>query len=143
MFAWVGPVLTTKEQDIIPQIGLDATVFLRFLRMCRNIFIVITVFGCGILIPAYLSLSNKFPNESWVVLITPLNAYPEAMWALVVCSWLFNITIAYFLWWNYRKVLALRRHYFDSPEYQKSLHARTLMVRDSLVRFLRTMTNFN
>lgn len=131
MFAWVGPVLKTKEQDTIPQIGLDATVFLRFLRMCRNMFLVIAVLGCGILIPAYLMLSDKF-TLSWVIVITPLNAHPEAMWALVVCSWLFDITIAGFLWWNYRKVLGLRRQYFDSPEYQNSLHARTLMVSDNV-----------
>jgi hypothetical protein len=30
---------------------LDAVIFLRFLRMLRNIFLVITVIGCGILIP--------------------------------------------------------------------------------------------
>lgn len=39
-----------------------------------------------------------------------------------------NFVIGGFLWWNYRKVLQLRRMYFESEEYQHSLHARTLMV---------------
>jgi hypothetical protein len=129
VFAWVTPVLRTTEKDIISQVGLDATIFLRFLRMCRNIFIVIAVLGCGILIPINLSLSTHFDSPpSWVVQVTPLLASGEATWGLVVFAWLLNIVIAGFLWWNYRIVLKLRRQYFDSPDYQNSLHARTLMV---------------
>lgn len=131
MFAWVAPVLRTKEQDMILQVGLDATVFLRFLRMCRNIFIVITILGCAIIIPVNLNLSQSstFQNlPSWVLMVTPLNTFGEANWPLVACTWLFNIVVAGFLWWNYRKVLRLRRQYFDSSDYQNSLHSRTLMV---------------
>lgn len=32
------------------EIGLDAVVFIRFLRMIRGIFHILTIFGCGILI---------------------------------------------------------------------------------------------
>jgi calcium permeable stress-gated cation channel len=133
VFAWVTPVLKTKEQDIILQVGLDATIFLRFLRMCRNMFLVITILGCAIIIPVNLTLSTSFTYSnqlSWVLIVTPLNTFGQANWALVVCAWLFNIVVAVFLWWNYRVVLKLRRQYFDSPEYQNSLHARTLMVLD-------------
>jgi calcium permeable stress-gated cation channel len=129
IFAWVTPVLRTTEKDIILQVGLDATIFLRFLRMCRNIFITITVLGCGIIIPVNMTMSGSNSNaSSWVLQVTPLATFGEANWALVVCAWLFNIVVAGFLWWNYRIVLRLRRQYFDSPEYQNSLHARTLMV---------------
>ncbi len=131
VFAWVGPVLRTTEKDIIFQVGLDATIFLRFLRMCRNIFITIAIFGCGIIIPINMTLSVNAGNApSWVLQVTPLLTFGEATWGLVVCAWLFNIIIAGFLWWNYRIVLKLRRQYFESPEYQNSLHARTLMVGD-------------
>lgn len=129
VFAWVTPVLKTKEQDLIAQVGLDATIFLRFLRMCRNIFVVIALLGCVIMIPLNLTLRNHFAAEpSWVIQVTPVDLHLEATWGIVVCAWLFNIVIAGFMWWNYRRVLQLRRQYFDSPEYQNSLHARTLMV---------------
>jgi len=129
MFAWVGPVLGTKEQDLIPLIGLDATVFLRILRMCRNLFLALSAIGCGILIPVNLIKGQKFKSQSQVSKVTPVNTYGRDNWGMVICAWLFNITIAGFLWWNYRAVLRLRRQYYDSPEYQASLHARTLMVR--------------
>lgn len=115
------------------QIGLDATIFLRFIRMCRNIFVVLTIIGCGILIPTYLVDGGKvyktFKNVSFFSKLTPLYTFGEPNWAQVAVAWLFDIVICGFLWWNYRAVLKLRREYFDSLEYQKSLHARTLMVR--------------
>ena len=43
IFAWVGPLVKTNEQDLVKLIGLDATVFLRFLAMCRNIFVLIAL----------------------------------------------------------------------------------------------------
>ena len=131
MFAWVGPVLGTKEQDLIPLIGLDATVFLRILKMCRNIFLTLSVFGCCILIP--INLIKGARDKSWtaqtlVSKVTPINTSGDVVWGMVVCAWLFNIVVAGYLWWNYRAIRRLRRQYYDSPEYQASLHARTLMV---------------
>ena len=127
IFAWVKPVLRTKEEDLIINIGLDATVFLRVLRMCRNIFLVLTVLGCGILIPTNMT-KGQFKKEDIITRVTPVNTFGDANWAITICAWLFNIVVAGFLWWNYRAVLRLRRQYYESPEYQSSLHARTLMV---------------
>jgi hypothetical protein len=132
IFAWVAPVLKTKEQDLVSQVGLDATIFIRFLRMCRNIFLTITILGVAIIIPINYIVSNSrsFENQvSWILQLTPLNINEQGCWGLVLVAWLFNFVIIGFLFWNYRKVLVLRRQYFDSPEYQKSLHSRTLMVR--------------
>ena len=131
IFAWVKPILVTKEQELITLIGLDATIFLRVLRMCRNMFVVIAVVGCAILIPVNLSKGAKGVDEAgtqFILRVTPLNTSGEPNWAITICAWIFNIVVCIFLWWNYRAVLRLRRQYYDSTEYQNSLHARTLMV---------------
>jgi hypothetical protein len=128
MLAWVGPVLRTKERDLVDLIGLDATIFLRILRMCRNIFLAITALGCGILIPVNLSKGQNFKAANAVSKVTPINTFGGANWGMTICAWFFNIIVAGCLWWNYRAVLRLRRQYYDSAEYKASLHARTLMV---------------
>jgi hypothetical protein len=128
--------MKTNEADLLPLIGLDATVFLRILRMCRNIFVALTVVGCGILIPINLFAATKYGNYSEklaVEKVTPMDIHGKAKWGMTVCAWLFNIIVAGFLWWNYRVILKLRRGYFDSPEYQAGLHARTLMVSSTIV----------
>jgi hypothetical protein len=130
IFAWFKPVVSTKEQDLVRLLGLDATVFLRFTRMCRNIFLLATVLGCGVLIPINVSLgqSKNFKDVAFIQTLTAVNTFGEAIWGQVVVAWLINIIVAGFLFWNYRKILHLRRQYYNSAEYQSSLHARTLMV---------------
>ncbi|CAL3963887.1 unnamed protein product [Diplocarpon coronariae] len=132
IFSWVAPILKTKEQDLIILIGLDAVVFLRILLMCRNIFLVMTVIGCAILIPINWTNSGgeAFKQATTLARVTPVNTFGSANWGMAICAWVFNSIIAGFLWWNYRVILRLRRQYYDSPEYRASLHARTLMVND-------------
>ncbi|PQE12376.1 DUF221 domain protein [Rutstroemia sp. NJR-2017a BVV2] len=128
--AWLDPVLKTKEHDLVNLIGLDATIFLRVLRMFRNIFLCIAVVGCGILIPVNMIKGQIGSTTDFVSRITPATVHGNANWGMTICAWLFDIIVIFFLWWNYRAVLRLRRTYFESPEYQNSLHARTLMIND-------------
>lgn len=108
--------------------GLDAVIFLRFINMLRNMFVVMAVIGCAVLVPVNYTQSIRFDSDTWLMRLTPSNVWNEAQWATVLCAWLFNIVVLGLLWWNYRKVTQLRREYFESPEYQQSLHSRTLMV---------------
>ncbi|KAJ5047292.1 uncharacterized protein L3040_003124 [Drepanopeziza brunnea f. sp. 'multigermtubi'] len=130
MFSWVAPILKTSEQDLVVLIGLDAVVFMRTLKMCRNIFLVMTVVGCGILIPVNLAKGQQFSSSTALARVTPVNTFGTANWGMTICAWIFNAILAFFLWLNYRAILRLRRQYYDSPEYRASLHARTLMIND-------------
>lgn len=123
------PVLKTKEETLADRIGLDAVVFLRVARMLRNMFIILSIIGCGVLIPINLLQSRGDEDgDSTFARMTPLKIKPNAVWSQIVCAYAFDIIIMVFIWYNYRAVLALRRRHFQSPEYQMSLHARTLMV---------------
>ncbi|KAL6718961.1 hypothetical protein ACLMJK_003196 [Lecanora helva] len=136
LFAWVGPVLTTKEAQLVEKIGLDGTVFLRFTRMCRNIFVVTTVIAVAVILPANVigSTKNKSKNpykaNSFWVTSTPQFVLGGTLWVHVVCAWAINAIVAFFLWRNYVVVTRLRRQYFESADYLHSLHSRTLMFTD-------------
>lgn len=128
-------MLNTREAVLVQQIGMDATIFLRFMSMCRDLFLVLAFLGLAILVPVNalksdpklaLSGSNTY---KWLDIITPRAVFGSAIWSQVVVAYLFDIVIAGFLWWNYRKIAQLRRAHFNSDEYQRSLHSRTLMVR--------------
>lgn len=123
-----------KESTVVEKLGLDAAIFLRFTRMCRNIFLVLATFGCGIMIPVNVVGGSGFRvnNTQWSIsafsAMTPQYLFGRALRAFVVCAYLFDITVCYFLWCNYKAVVRLRRAYFASLEYLASLHSRTLMV---------------
>ncbi|KAI9864416.1 MAG: Transmembrane protein 63C [Vezdaea acicularis] len=129
LFAWVKPVFKIREAELVDKIGMDATIFLRFTRMLRNMFIIMAIIGCAVMIPTNVVSTKKtgIPSDTWSSM-TPLLVWGDAMWAHVVISYLFNIIVAYFLWRNYGTITRLRRQYFDSQIYQTSLHSRTLMI---------------
>ena len=134
VFAWIGPIASTKEAELVEKVGLDATVFLRFTRMCRNIFVLVTVVAIPVLLPANVISSRKNPSDTagheFLTLSTPQFVTGAALWVHVVCAWAINIIVTFFLWRNYAAVTRLRRQYFESAEYLTALHSRTLMLTD-------------
>ncbi|KAJ6785604.1 hypothetical protein PWT90_00476 [Aphanocladium album] len=134
LFAWIPPVLHTNEDVLMYTVGMDATIFIRFMRMCRNMFLALSVVGISILVPVHLtnvpaSLRDK-SNLGWLTNISPLNVFGRAQWCQVVCAYAFDAIVAGFLWWNYRKIAMLRRKYFETDDFQSSLASRTLMFYD-------------
>lgn len=134
LFAWFAPVNKTKEFQLVDKVGLDGTVFLRFMRMCRNIFLVLSVIGIAVLIPANTvkndpSRIKKAPNRIFVAM-TPEFMKSNAVWAHVFSAYALDAIVAFFLWRNYIAITRLRRQYFASADYVMSLHSRTLMITD-------------
>ncbi|KAI5360783.1 Putative calcium-dependent channel, 7TM region phosphate [Septoria linicola] len=131
LLGWVKPVIQTKEQELVRTVGIDAAVFMRVCRMLRNIFTALAVIGCGIIIPVNLRVSANFKDVNFLQRMTPQYLTgQQTNWAFIVVAWLFDIVICYFLWRNYRAITSMRRQYFDSEDYQRSLHARTLLLTD-------------
>lgn len=111
---------------------MDATVFLRFTKLCRNLFLVLSVVGCGVIIPTNIVNSDHDITHglSAFQVMTPMYMFGQTLWSHVVCAWLFDVIVAYFLWRNYIAITRLRRQYLQSPEYRLSLQSRTLLVSD-------------
>jgi hypothetical protein len=135
-FAWTKVVRNIDEHDLVERIGLDAVVFLRFLRMLRNLFIIFTVIGCGVLIPLNLvdghSLYSQWSNIATLMKFTPQYIFGQKFWGYVVLAYILQLILFFLVWWNYRAVLALTKRYFNSHDYQLSLHARTILVSNTL-----------
>lgn len=100
--------------------------------MMRNIFTILAIVGCGVLIPINVFAANQSTTGIyWLTRMTPMFMYGSAaFWAYVIAAYVFDGIIFFFLWINYKAVLRLRRNYFDSSDYQRSLHARTLLLTD-------------
>ena len=131
-FAWVKPIIKAHEKDYLEVVGPDAAIFIRFASMCRNIFLALTIFGCAIILPTNIlagkNLYSKFDGVPTLAKITPQYVIGEAAWAYVICAYIFDGIVAYYLLANYKAVVNLRRKFFESSDYQGSLHARTVMV---------------
>lgn len=123
-----------KEKDLVERIGIDAVLFIRFMAMCRNMFLIFAVIGCTVIIPINVIYNLKNPlaetasKSDAFFLMTPTLIYGNTLFAQVVVTWAFDIIICYFLWTNFNKIIQLRRNKFMSEEYQNALFMRSLMV---------------
>jgi len=132
LFAWTRSVQKIEEQELVEKIGLDAVIFLRFLRMLRNIFLILTIIGCAILIPINVvgghDLYSQWRNIATLMKFTPQYIFGQKFWAYVALAYVFQGLLFAFIWSNYCSVLKLRRTYFNSQDYRSSLHSTTLLV---------------
>ena len=125
-----------SENEYQVKIGLDATIFLRFTKMLRNMFLFICVVAMGLLLPVNIYTGGRskeaksFGATGFWSVSTPVYTHGQALWAHVVAAYAIDAIVIFFLWRTYMAVVRLKRNYFESPEYLQSLHARTLMLMD-------------
>ncbi|KAI0645179.1 DUF221-domain-containing protein [Trametes meyenii] len=131
---WVSPLLHTKEPELVDKIGLDAAIFLRFLRLCRWLFTCVAALTCGVLIPVNVIFNLKFvkKDDRDVLSMLTIRDLEQSNWifAHIVVTYAITFLVMAFVWYHWREVVRLRRDWFRSPEYVQSFYARTLMVTD-------------
>lgn len=136
LFAWVSPVFHTSEEEIIAKLGLDAAIYLRTLKMLRNVFLILALLGCGIGIPINVVFNFKskwgdnLSKSDAFLLMTPTLISGKPMIAHIVSGWVFNGVIMFFLWRNFSTVLNLRRNEFLSTQHQSKLENRSILITD-------------
>ncbi len=148
LFSWLKPVWSCSDEYLLDKIGLDAVLFLRFWRMCRNIFICLGVLGSAVIIPFNVIVglktvggqANVAKNKYFVPLesadVSPLGLLSIEgitkgyLWMQIAFSWIFDAIVVFWLYRGYVGMITLRRKFFQSVEYQGSMHSRTLMVVD-------------
>lgn len=131
LFGWLPPVLHTKEPELVDKIGLDAAIYLRFLRMLRWMFTAIVAICGAVLVPVDIAFNiQKVPSASRDVLsiLTIRDVSGWRLWIHVAVTYVVTLIVLAFVWYHWREVVRLRREWFRSPEYMRSFYARTLMV---------------
>ncbi|KAG8907252.1 hypothetical protein FRB99_004946 [Tulasnella sp. 403] len=130
-FSWVSPLLHTKEPELLDKVGLDAVAFLRFLRLLRWLFAAVAGVSCIVLIPLDLSYNNaniQKDNRNYLSALTIQNISGWRLFVHVAMSYIIAFLVMGFSWWHWKHMLRLRHAWFRSEEYNKSFHARTLMI---------------
>lgn len=52
--SWVKPILRIKDEQLLSQIGCDAVLYIRFVRLLRKMLFYMSILGIGALIPIYI-----------------------------------------------------------------------------------------
>lgn len=118
-FGWVTPVFSTSEDQVVRKVGLDAAIFLRFIRTCFFICACTSVYGLLVLMPAYGTSTNKnlpeddplFINGLRIVSLSNVPTGSSRFWATVLGEFVTAAIVIVFLALEYRHYADLRLKY--------------------------------
>lgn len=127
-------VWTCEEQHLLETEGLDAVVYLRALRMMRNMFFVLTILVFGVAAPVNISFNlqakyvSNLSKKDALLLLTPTLLSEKQFIPHVVLGWVTNAVVFGFLWYNFRRVLSMRSALFRDPQFLWTLSNRTIVL---------------
>ncbi|KAF9189862.1 hypothetical protein BGZ51_009231 [Haplosporangium sp. Z 767] len=133
-FSWMGPVWSCPDDELVHKIGLDAVVFIRFVRMCRQVAMAMAVIGIGVLIPINVvstiraQKDGKAPLDKISLLTMAGIEDLNFLWAHVAAMWCFSGIMVFAMYHGYKTFLKYRIQYFESEAYQENMASRTLML---------------
>ncbi|RHZ82817.1 hypothetical protein Glove_103g218 [Diversispora epigaea] len=117
-----------EDQIIISKIGLDAFMFIRFMRMFMIIFMIFTIIGIGVILPInYIGQSN-LPGLKQFTMGNILDN--NRLYVHVGAAYIFTGIILYMIYRETDIYIKLRHTYCATHEHQKSLRATTIYVPD-------------
>lgn len=117
---WLKPVFSVTEDEVVRKLGLDAAMFLRYLRTCLYMVCILAFFGAAICMPAYGTGSIKsdptIPEVNKieglrVISLANVPAGDGRLWATVIMEFITAAVVIYFMMLDYRKFSELRREY--------------------------------
>ncbi|KAJ8658295.1 hypothetical protein O0I10_005978 [Lichtheimia ornata] len=124
--SWIYTMLRMTDTEVLQSIGLDRFMVLRFLRMGIVVFGLFTFLAVPILIP--LNVINQLDTKGLNLLTIGNVKDLNRLWAHLILAVILSAGIIYYTFRETRVFLVLRRRFLLSPDYAKSVTARTLYV---------------
>ncbi|KAI8871220.1 DUF221-domain-containing protein, partial [Ramicandelaber brevisporus] len=127
LFSWIPAVLKVPDHIILELCGLDAYVFLRFMRTSVILFAVYAFFSCAILIPINVTAGGK---SNGAVKLAIANVPPESprRWAHLVLTIVFIWITIYRIIKDLREYVLLRHQHLSRDEHRLTAQANTILV---------------
>lgn len=122
-FSWISPAMMSKDDDIFNHLGLDALVYIRFLRMLIKASIFTLPYGMFILIP--LNYHGGMDLKEALDRISMSNVKLESpkLWAHFIALWIYSMTFLYVVKEEWKVFVLYRQIYLT-----KSLNKQHAML---------------
>ncbi|KAG0033228.1 hypothetical protein BGZ81_009091 [Podila clonocystis] len=126
IFSWITASFSVKDNELLEKVGLDAYMFLRFLRMSAMFFAGCTLLGIPILIP--LNVING-SNVGGLTNMTIGNVRESwRLWFHLILTILFCSSAVILLWREMQEYTRRRHAFLLSEKHAKTPQATTILV---------------
>ncbi|KAG0038482.1 hypothetical protein BGZ82_000101 [Podila clonocystis] len=124
---WIIPTIKIPEDFYITNVGLDAVMFLRFLKMCLQFCVFNAVVVGTILLPIHYTAGTEY---SEVPRMSILNVASDSnvLWAHVFLTYLVTVSWMFLLFKNYWQWMDLRREYTLQRIRQGEIAERSIFI---------------
>ena len=95
--AWVSPSLMSRDDDIFRHLGLDALVYLRFLRLLLKASIFVLPYGMFILVPLNVHGGMNLKEGLDKVSMSNVRLDSSKLWAHLIAVWVYSLSFIYIL----------------------------------------------
>ena len=134
IFGWLPDLLKGGVQGVSLYAGIDAAIYLTFLKTMVKIFALASIPGIGLIGLHYWgNYSTKQESSFTLVGASSLSmvARPSFYWIHTVCIYFFTAVIIWYVRQMWLSYIHIRQSlWFRSPMYTKPTHAKTIMVTD-------------
>ncbi|XP_073253634.1 uncharacterized protein [Porites lutea] len=129
-FAWVIPAFMANDDDVFYYAGIDAVVYMRFLKLCIKISLVIMPYGIAVLLPLnYYGKGGLFGLDR--VAMSNVKEGSTKLWAHLVAAWFYTVIICYLLYEEWKVYIMYRQEYLTCGKG----HQYAVLLRDLPVKF--------
>ncbi|TPX38346.1 hypothetical protein SmJEL517_g00176 [Synchytrium microbalum] len=147
--AWVVRAFTDNETKDVNKIGMDAVMYLRFVRLCAHVFLTFTILGIPLMgfyyhspdfagAPLHSNVNgqggitfgsiNFIPPSLNQLTLANLNQNSPFLWLPAAAAWIFSFILYGALAYEYHRYTTLRQLYFHSPTFTDSYSNRTVLL---------------
>ncbi|KAJ4473195.1 hypothetical protein C8R41DRAFT_849210 [Lentinula lateritia] len=127
---WLPALLDSRAEDIIDKNGLDAYMFLRFLKMLVRIFLVFTVLTFAVIVPVDMigqnGATSYLEKISWINVIDPQEQ--KRFTAHIVVVYILTIFVIYLIRREMSYFVLMRQRFLLSPSHSRLAQARTVLI---------------
>ncbi|KAG0320629.1 hypothetical protein BGZ99_004401 [Dissophora globulifera] len=124
---WIKPTLNIPEEFYITNVGLDAVMFLRFLKMCLQFCVFNAIVVGVILLPIHYTGGNDM-SEVPRMSIANIKNDSNVLWAHVILTYVVTLSWMFLLFKNYWQWMDLRREYTLQRIRQGEIAERSIFI---------------
>lgn len=131
LFQWIINIIKVSDEETLQRIGMDAYIFLRFMRLCSKFCIISGLLGGLILCPVYYTSYGEQIGIAGINLYTMGNIQPggKRLWASCAFCWIFNLFFLYLMHNEYRCFVTLRQRFlYDGDQDIPAQQSYSVMV---------------
>ena len=110
-FSWITPSIMTTDEDVYTFAGIDALVFIRFLKLILKLALFTLPYGMIVLLPININGGNNLVDGLDRLSMSNVKTSSSLLWAHCLAVWLYTFAVIYLTFEEWKVYIKYRQSY--------------------------------